>query len=210
MKKKIVLFFLILFLLTTNVYAIDTGDWERSGASQLVFAKPEKEFLIKTTFYVLRDYFPGYEEGGKYSEKNDEALKKWTRTKEYEQFFHKDSNSITVPISNNWHDLTEFKAFYSKAEISGYICGISYKFTKGSFTLLDVLGRYGCELAEIKTMEDLSREIVYTLKYDTLFGKDKNHLSMLIPIRQKEITLMIFRSKDKIFIDNLIILTGPK
>jgi len=199
MKKRLAIFlFLFLSFFTVSAaYGINTRDWEGMLTVTLHSAKPEKEWLLFTTYLILFD--------GKGS-----AFPKAKDQKYFEQFFDKNSNSINVPIQNKWHDLTEFKISYFKAEQGGYAYVVWYKFTKGAMTLLDVLGRYGYELAEIETKEDLSKEITYVLKSktDTLSEPSlENPLRSLQPLVRGQVTILKFRSKDKVFIDDLIIST---
>ena len=184
--------FLLLFLSVSAIsiaYGIDTKDWEGILVIQLFGAKPEKEWLSETTHLILADAFP----------KKDK--------KYFEQFFDKESNSINVPIQNKWHDLTEFRASYFESKQGGYIYAIWYKFRKGAITLLYVLGRYGYELAEIETKEDLSKEIKYVLKASMPSLVGKNPIWPLQPVNQGQVTILKFGSKDKLFIDDLIIST---
>jgi hypothetical protein len=187
--RYLFLFLLLSFSAVSIAYGIDTKDWEGVLVIQLFSAKPDKDWLSTTTLLILADAFPIKDE------------------KYFDKYFDKESNSINVPIQNGWHDLTEFRASYSESKQGGYIYAVRYKFRKGAITLLDVLDRYGYELADIETKEDLSKEITYVLKKEAPSLIGKNPIWSLRPLNQGQVTILKFASKDKVFINDLIIFT---
>lgn len=183
-----------LFLSGPSVFGIDMKDWEGDLKLFLFGAKPEREWLLNVAFAVLRDAFP-------------ENIKSFEDKNYFEQFIKKDSDILTVPIASNWHDLTEFTASFSKKEdINGYLYITEYTFKEKTLTLLDILGRYGYKLAEIKTNTDLSKELNYVLKKD-MPSLGIHPLWMMVPLKPGQITILTFKSKDKVFVDKLFVST---
>lgn len=185
--KKVICGFILLFLLFTVSFshAIDTGDWENvSLAVAFSNAEPNKEWLVNTLFWVGRK-----------------------RPKNIDKYYYEKSNTIIFPYENNWHDLTEFMVSYQKAEKGGYYYFVSFKLKKGVMTTLDVISRYGTNLATIKTNEDLSREISFLLTSDMESLVGETPLWPLRPRNPGQITRVSFIAKDKVFIDELAITT---
>jgi hypothetical protein len=194
-KNKLRICFLVnilsLLITLSSVFAIDTKDWEYGASGNIHFlSKPEKEWLVQTAYNILKDAFQGKDK------------------KYFEQFIIKE-NLLVVPIESGWHDLTEIKiSFEHFSDGTGYM--ISYRLKKGSMTIIDVLGRYGTELAEIKTNEDLSKTITYVLKNG--MGKLGHPLSPMFPnesletVRKLRIpfAMLSFDSKDKVFVDTVV------
>ena len=188
--RNAVTLLIFLTIFSGPVHSIDTEDW--AGILTVLFSmgKPEKEWVLNTAETLL------VKQIGAYPEKEKTF---------FSQFFNEDSSQITVPIKNGHHDLKEIYIDYMEANQGGYIYIVWFSFLHGKMSLLDVLGRYGTDLAEIKTKEDLSKEINYVLKTDMPSLVGDNPIWPLQPSISGQITTLKFISKDKVFVDDLVI-----
>jgi hypothetical protein len=192
MKKIFIAVFIFIAInisFPLTAHCVDTKDWEGLLHLQLFGAKPEKAWLLNTAYFILFDSIKPTPKGSEY----------------FDKYYDSKSNSLTIPLKNPWHDIEMMLIIYSKLEeVDGYLFGVTYKFKKRSFNLLDVLGRYGYKSAEIKTNSDLSKEIVYSLKKGEKINRD-SPLYCFVPLKDDQITTLVFHSPDKVFIDTLTV-----
>lgn len=190
MKKSILLLvFFLLTIMVPPVYSIDTDDWEGILGLQLFGAKPEKEWLLNTAAVILyKAYTPNIK-----------------KAEYFNKYYDSKSNSLTIPLKNKWHDIEMMHITYSRLDKENYYTfGVIYKFKKGTIGVLDVIGRYGVRLAEIKTNNDLSKDIIFKLNKNSSINYD-HPLRHLMPLHDEQITMLTFHSANKVFIDTLAV-----
>lgn len=180
-KKYLTIFFFVLFCNSTAL-AVDTRDWEGILGIQFFAAKPQQEWILQTANMLLKDAF---------SDKEKENFKK----------FLTNDTTFIIPIKSGWHDLTSMMITYSEND-DDYLYMVGYEFKKGSMSIIDVLSRYESEIPEINTKEDLSKEISYKL---TKRSNNSKPFMTLVPLGNAELTMLKFSSKDKVYIDKLVL-----
>lgn len=188
MKRSAMIFIALIICFSTEAFAIDTGDWETVLGLQFSMAKPDKNWLIETAYFILKDAFPG-------KGKDD-----------FNKFYDSKTKDVTVRVPDSWHDIVLLKLFTMKTQ-RGDLYVVVYSFRKGSITIADVISRYGVSLAKIETNKNLEKEITYALEpyNNKLFSQTP--LWRLTPRSDYQGTRFIFRSKDKLFIDELVAMT---
>jgi hypothetical protein len=179
---------LTLNILIGHAMAIDTNDWEMPLGVQFAMAKPGKAWMLGTAQLILKDAFPG------------------KATDYFDRFYDEKAKDINIPVPNAWHDITHLQIMHTLTQ-RGDLYVVVYNFKKGTITVADVISRYGLSLAKVTTTNKLEKEITYILEpYD----KDliiKSNLWLLTPNNDYQGTMLIFKSKDKLFIDELTAMT---
>jgi len=201
--KKYALFivaFISISLLTLPAYCIDTDDWETSLPLAFMIPKPNKDwlFLTASSSIIPSTLAP--------SQRGYKNLYKY-----YEKYYDSNLNSLDFRLKKPWHDITNVKIWYWKGndEKGTYFFGVKYMFKKGSFSLLDVLGRYGHESLEITTNNNLSKEMRYSLVKGSVH-RDNPFSRLTLTQKDGQIFMISFHSEDKVFVDYMDIILATK
>src|SRR6266567_1588464 len=178
----------------SEAVAIDTSNWENK-ASHFISAKPEKEFLVDLAFWsIIRGV-------------KDSKTKGYYDRNKLLRYLNGAGDSIKIPIKPAWNDIAYFSAKYSiTAGKPSYV--MCFEFREHSFPVIDVMGRYGYELAELTTDQKLEKEITYRLRkhmYDTLYDLKHPLKDWAIILSETGQVAFHFRSEDGVFVESLII-----
>jgi len=201
----IICFLLIGFFGDSSALAIDTKLWEGAIPFIAMSGKTNKENLCMVTQILLCEAYIGK---GKHTDKELIDLSNY-----FESKYEDKNNVIRLKLTPVWNGITGFTAGISaNTSDSKYVkYYFIFNFEKGALTLLDVIGRYGIEYAQVETTSNLTNKITYPLsKYrddikKTLFYGTEYPLIDWASYDELYNVYFTFSSIDKVNVDELLV-----